>query len=514
MSLLMDALRKAEQAKRQAQATTESTASPPTDPASSADGGASGLSLEPISSDAALPSLDNAVVTPPETVNAPQPGAAPELALTPQTAADDPRSRLPDLSPSMVVRDEDFQDVMPVTSKRAMARPTTGTSTPAQSREVPSRSTVERTAASPASGSDNATTAKAERDAVNNVFAAKTPAPRDGNNKTFAITVGVFSLAAALGIGGYFWWQLQPRNGASFLDTLMAGAKAPTLPTIPRPAAPVPTPPAQIASAPATAAAPATQAAPPIATEVVPATTAATTAAPTPAATDAATARPQPGKQRGAQRSTARPPVEEAPPDDGPVHLTRSPLTIHPLLNAAYDAVSRGDLPAARDYYGKVLASDPNDAMALHGLATIALREGRAEQADHWYRQALLANPRDARALSGLAEVYARANPDIAESKLRGIAAAFPDAPGPQVALGNLYSRLGRWPEAQQAFFAAYAHQPENPDILFNLAVCLEHMAKPALAKGYYADALKAARNQPAQFDTSLAADRLRALSQ
>ncbi len=82
----------------------------------------------------------------------------------------------------------------------------------------------------------------------------------------------------------------------------------------------------------------------------------------------------------------------------------------------------------------------------------------------------------------------------------------------PQFALGNLYARQGRWSEAQAAYFQAWNAEPENPDILYNLAISLEHLHQSRLAAEYYSQALRLASTRPANFDKLQAESRLRAM--
>jgi tetratricopeptide (TPR) repeat protein len=63
--------------------------------------------------------------------------------------------------------------------------------------------------------------------------------------------------------------------------------------------------------------------------------------------------------------------------------------------------------------------------------------------------------------------------------------------------------------EAQQSYFRAYTAEPDNPDILYNLAISLEHMRQNKLAAQYYSQAIAAAQNRPAGFDKAQAAARL-----
>jgi tetratricopeptide (TPR) repeat protein len=79
--------------------------------------------------------------------------------------------------------------------------------------------------------------------------------------------------------------------------------------------------------------------------------------------------------------------------------------------------------------------------------------------------------------------------------------AAQPDAGFLQFALGNQYAAQGRWAEAQQAYFQAYASDPEHPDFAYNLAISLDRMHQTKLALEYYRRALALAETHPVSFD-------------
>lgn len=95
----------------------------------------------------------------------------------------------------------------------------------------------------------------------------------------------------------------------------------------------------------------------------------------------------------------------------------------------------------------------------------------------------------------------AEADPQTAESRLKSLLSAQPESAALNFALGNLYARQNRWPEAQQVYFNAVAADGDNPDYLFNLAVSLDHLRQPRLAGQHYRMALEAAARRPAAFD-------------
>ncbi|MHB1427839.1 MAG: tetratricopeptide repeat protein [Rhodocyclaceae bacterium] len=153
MSLLMDALRKAEQQKQQG---TASSAVP---------AGGGNLSLEPLAE--------------------PRP--------EPVAAEKDLDRRLPELPKRLEELDDQFFTADPVLQKsiRALAE------TKARAAEPP-----------PAPVSAPSGTPRA---AAQNVFAVKQTAPSAGHG--FAITVGIATLIASAAIGAYLYWQMQPRGG-------------------------------------------------------------------------------------------------------------------------------------------------------------------------------------------------------------------------------------------------------------------------------------------------------------
>jgi Flp pilus assembly protein TadD len=169
-------------------------------------------------------------------------------------------------------------------------------------------------------------------------------------------------------------------------------------------------------------------------------------------------------------------------------------------------------MESAQLEYERAQKSDPRNTDALHGLAAIAVRQGRHDQADLLYRQIIEADPQDTTAMSALINTRAQIDPGMAESRLKSLSAAQPDLAAPQFALGNLYARQARWNEAQQAYFRAYGAEQDNPDILYNLAISLEHLRQNKLAVQYYTLAVAAAQGRTAGFNPALAKERLQAL--
>ncbi len=464
----MDALKRAELAKQKTTTNLDGRVIEPSEP----------LSLAPVESAPNSPGLtfDN----------------APSIA--------DDGQKLPELPSRMEDLDEQFSSSSP----RRFAPPSESAKTP-QRQATSEKPSPVRPATVPPAASSTAPAASATNDqvAIKNLFAAKSPVVAEKNH-LFAISVGTLTVLATLGIGGYFWWQLQPKSSmvplvAAAAPTAPAPpAAAPTLPTAAPAAGPEPSSPASGAVPPAPTFPPATQ-------------NTALTAIDTDHSESQASTKSARERQ-GAPVQSTRVATQIAAPADGPVRRTKSPLRVNPALARGYELFERGELATARLEYESVLKSEPQNLDALHGMAAISVRENRPDAAEHFLRQVLIADPQDANAIAGLINLRGHLNPAAAESRLRGVAAAQPELAAPAFALGNLMASQSRWEEAQQAYFKAYSAEPGNPDILFNLAVSLEHLRQNKLARQYYGLAIEAAERHAAGFEPDQARARLRSL--
>src|SRR5471032_55816 len=206
-------------------------------------------------------------------------------------------------------------------------------------------------------------------------------------------------------------------------------------------------------------------------------------------------------------------PPRVVPPDTSNIKVLRTDTAprINPGLQQAYQALNDGQLASARQQYEAVLRQETSNRDALLGLASVALREQQGAQAAALYVRLLEINPDDGVALAGLISLR-QGDVVQSESKLKAILARSPDSGPVLFALGNVYAKQRRWPEAQQQFFRAYSAVPNNPDYAYNLAVGLDQLNQPKMAASYYARALALAQAGPAAFDQAAAQARLRAL--
>jgi len=183
------------------------------------------------------------------------------------------------------------------------------------------------------------------------------------------------------------------------------------------------------------------------------------------------------------------------------------------LINAAYADYIKGNYGIAQASYQKVLNTKPNNRDALLGLAAIAYIKGDMQYAYTYYRNVLKLYPRDSIARTALINMQGGNNPGQSESTIKVMLQQEPEAAFLYFSLGNIYATQSRWADAQQAFFDAYRFESNNPDYAFNLAVSLEHVGQAKTALDYYTVALQLADSTIVNFNTAAVLARIDALS-
>ncbi len=202
---------------------------------------------------------------------------------------------------------------------------------------------------------------------------------------------------------------------------------------------------------------------------------------------------------------------------EAPVTLKLSqsfqPAPVNPELARAYEALSNGDLDQARGLYARRVQADPLSLDAQLGLATVAARSGDRPLANRHYRDALAIDPRNEIAIAGLLAIAGEGSQASLETQLRTLLSQNPAAASLQFSLGNLLASQNRWVEAQQAYFEAYRLNGDVADHAFNLAVSLDHLGQSRLAREYYQKSLALQVRTRGQFDSAAVAKRVQELA-
>ena len=182
-------------------------------------------------------------------------------------------------------------------------------------------------------------------------------------------------------------------------------------------------------------------------------------------------------------------------------------------LLEAYAAYQRGDDETAWAKYNAVLEIDSENRNALLARAAMNIHNNNIAAAIRDYRVLLIANPKDSLAISSLTAVV-NISPEQSESQLKLLIRDEPDSPYLNFALGNVYGAQNRWQEAQGRYFTALEHNPDDPNYAYNLAVSLEHIARPSVAISYYQLALDNFNKGLATFNRDVVDQRLEMLRQ
>lgn len=179
----------------------------------------------------------------------------------------------------------------------------------------------------------------------------------------------------------------------------------------------------------------------------------------------------------------------------------------------AFSAYAAGNFAQAGWLYREILDRDPQSTEALAGLGMIAIQTNHRGEALRYFRKALAADPKNSLARAQLLDIASETDPLGAESQLQTLIAEQSEAASAHFVLGNLYARQQRWKEAQQAYFTAHTQDATNPDIIYNLAISLEHLRHPRLAQQFYEQAAEAAQKRFAGFAPENARQRARQIS-
>jgi hypothetical protein len=214
--------------------------------------------------------------------------------------------------------------------------------------------------------------------------------------------------------------------------------------------------------------------------------------------------------------------LPQTPP---PIRITRQTLAPQSdlRLGLANTAFQQGRPEQARSLYQQILDETPGHRGAHLGLAALAVQDGNIALAQKLYLDLLEQDPADPLARVGLISIIPKTDLLQLESELKRLLTIHPDLAPLSFLLGNLYAAGQRWPEAQQAYFQALEaiarHQSREggalaPDYPFNLAVSLEHLNQPSVAARYYRQALQLADSHPAGFDREVVRQRLAEIEQ
>ena len=222
--------------------------------------------------------------------------------------------------------------------------------------------------------------------------------------------------------------------------------------------------------------------------------------------------------KRAVKPVVSQAPVNKVLPEQKtpPIKVKRQllPDNVYALLSQAYSAYQIGDDTKALSYYTRVLEIEFNNRDALLGLAAISVRNKQYEKARDTYLNLIENNPRDSVALSGLLSIQSNVDPDKSETQIKLLLDKEPGSSHLLFTLGSLYASQQRWAEAQDLFFKAYSSENNNADYAYNLAVSLDQLEQRGAALRYYRTALELVKQFPVTFSVSEVMGRINVLQE
>ncbi|MGE0386634.1 MAG: tetratricopeptide repeat protein [Gammaproteobacteria bacterium] len=238
-----------------------------------------------------------------------------------------------------------------------------------------------------------------------------------------------------------------------------------------------------------------------------------TPAAPPPAPAVAASApAPVPHAAAGPDPQRGSEPLRVAPAE---IRITRGSgrPAGQSRVARAYEALNAGRAEEAEQLYRAILAAEPANRDARLALAALALQRGDREAAYDGYRAVQRLRPDDPIAAAALFALQGYRMPEGGESRLKLMLDRDPQAAYLHHVLGNYYARQQRWVDAEQSYFDAYSLRSDRADFALNLAVSLDHLGQREAALKYYRNAIDAADRQGSTFNTGPVLERIRALA-
>ena len=161
-----------------------------------------------------------------------------------------------------------------------------------------------------------------------------------------------------------------------------------------------------------------------------------------------------------------------------------TPVTPAQALQVAIQYHQSGHLAEARKIYEQLLATDPQNAQALHLLGLASHQSGDSASAEKMIRQAIALNPGEPDFHSNLGEILrTTGRTDEAIALLQSASARHPQSPAIEQNLGIALKDKGRLAEAIIALRSAIQMQPQN-------AVSHHHLAAALASTGQHAAAV------------------------
>lgn len=196
------------------------------------------------------------------------------------------------------------------------------------------------------------------------------------------------------------------------------------------------------------------------------------------------------------------------------IHHKAEPTRTSDLVREAYQALQANRLDEADRLYRSVLKQAPDHRDALLGAAASAKALGNFDDAIAFYQRRLEKASDDTFARAGLLGLASsEKSRGSVQQEVNALLKENPDSAQLHFVKGVGLAAATQWSGAQSAFYQAYSLDNKNPDYAFNLAVSLDRLRQPALARVYYERALELSRDRKPFFELAAAERRVTELT-
>lgn len=162
------------------------------------------------------------------------------------------------------------------------------------------------------------------------------------------------------------------------------------------------------------------------------------------------------------------------------------------MLEAAYDDLIAGDQGGAVELYRHVLTMQPDNKLALFGLATTYHRAGLLEQARPLYGKLLALDPHNVEGLNNFLVLLSDENPKDALVELGKLEKTHPSFSPIPAQMAIIYEKTGDYEKAAEKMNAAITLSPENLKYRYDMAIILDRSGDWADAAVFYKEILTA----------------------
>jgi tetratricopeptide (TPR) repeat protein len=191
--------------------------------------------------------------------------------------------------------------------------------------------------------------------------------------------------------------------------------------------------------------------------------------------------------------------VKDASPNDADVYL-----------HLGYVVGTQGRYSKAEAYFKKAHSLDPESVLSLNNLGVVYQKTGKFDQAQHYYRQAIDIDPSFAQGYNNLGSVLLELGKEerAQQAYEKAVSLSAIDWESRRN-LGHIYLNEKGYKKAAEHLQLALALKPQDPDILFDLALAYEKLGKRTESITFFQSFLESAEGDGSRAEQILRAERL-----